>query len=105
MSKDQIVPERVVASGNRGVSCEDAVRGYRLEGGVERQPVCKMLAQQLENEKRGVPLVEMKPRRLDTQRTERLSAADAENHFLPDARRLVATVEAVRDIAVRRRVL
>src|SRR4029077_16188718 len=60
---------------------------------------------QLEDEERRVTLVQVPHRRLDAERTQRAHAADAENHLLANARRVVPAVEAVRDVAVRGRIL
>src|SRR6185437_13763619 len=67
--------------------------------------MAQMLTQQLENQKRRVALVHMPHRRLQPQRSEGAHATDAENHFLPNARRFVAPVQTVGDYAIDRRIL
>ena len=105
MREEQIVPERIVARRNRGVGREDALRGNRLESGRPRKPEREMLAQEIENEEGGVALIEMRDGGRESERAQRAAPGDAENHLLPDARRFVAAVQAVRDIAVGGRIL
>src|SRR4051812_2519959 len=42
---------------------------------------------------------------LQTQRAHRARATDAKDHFLADTRRFIAAVQAIADVAIRRRVL
>ena len=97
--------EGVVAGGDRRVRGEHAAGGDRFERRVERQTARQVLAQQLEDQERRVPFVQMPHGRLQAERAQRAHAADAEDHLLADARRFIAAVEAVRDVAIRRRVL
>src|SRR5437879_10652354 len=82
---------------------EYAVRRHRFKRRVERQPLCQMLAQQLEDEERGVAFVEMPHGGLHSEGAQRARAADAEDHLLADPGGFVSTVQAVRDIPVRGR--
>src|SRR5690348_8590557 len=59
MPEDEIVPERIVARGDRSMSSEHAGRGDGLERGLERQTQRQVLAQQLQDEECSVALVEV----------------------------------------------
>jgi hypothetical protein len=59
------------------------------------------LARALEEQERGVPLVEVPDRRLDVQRAESAHAADAQDELLAQAHLATANVEDVGDRPVR----
>ena len=59
-----------------------------------------MLAQQLENEERGVPFIQVEHAGLDPEGALGAHAADAEDHFLANAGGLVTAIEAVCDVAI-----
>ena len=89
-----------MARRHRGVRGEYAACRHRFLRGAERQPAGEMLAQQLEDQERRMSLVQVPHGRLHAQHPQRTHAADAEDHFLAHARRLVTAVEAVGDVAV-----
>ncbi len=74
MREHEVVTECVMARGDGGVSGEHTVRGHRLEGGIERQIVYEVLAQELEDQERRVTFVQVKHRRCNAERAEGLDA-------------------------------
>ena len=55
----QVVAERIVTGSHGRMSSEHAVGGNGLQRRVERQPLRQVLAQQLQNQERGMTLVQM----------------------------------------------
>ncbi len=100
----QVMGERVVACRDRRMSRKYTIGRNRFERNAERQPFAQPLTQQLQDQKSGVSLVQVPHRRRNTQRTQGACAADAQNDLLPDASGLIAAVEPMRDVAIRRRV-
>jgi hypothetical protein len=90
---------------HRRVRGEDALGRHRLERRAERQPAREVLAQQLEDQERRVTLVEVPHGRCQSQRAQYAYAADAEDHLLAHARRVIAPIQPMRDVAVGRGVL
>ena len=103
MLEEQVIGERIVARGHRRVRGEHALRGDRLEPGLEAEARGQLLAQQLERQERRMAFVHVPDGGREAERAQRAHAADAEHHFLRDAVRLVAAVEAEGDVAVGRR--
>jgi hypothetical protein len=81
----QIVRERVVAGRYRRMRRKHTIRCHRLQSRGERQTFRDSLAQQLENQKGRVPLVQVPYGRGNTERSQRARAADSEDHLLADA--------------------
>ena len=102
---DQLQAEGVVAGRHRSVGGEHAVRRHRFEGGVEGQALRQVLAQQLENQKRRVPFVQVPHGGGHPERAQRAQAADAEDHFLAHPRGLIPAVQAMGDVTIRGDVL
>ncbi len=103
--EDQAMPEGVMPGGDRGVRGEHASGRGGLQRGIERQAPCHVLAQQLQNEKGCMALVEVPDGRGQAEDSQRAHPADTEDHLLADAGRFVAAVQPPGDIAVRRRIL
>ncbi len=102
--EDEIVPESIVARGYGRMRREHAGCGDGLERAFERKSEPQMLTQQLQDQERCVTFVEVPDRGLQTQCAQRAGAAEAEDHLLPYAGGLIATVEAVRDVTIGRSV-
>src|SRR5262249_34492512 len=92
MFLDQMERERVVSGRNRRVRREYGRRADEIGGIVETHSALRQRANAFEHEKRGVTFVGMEDRRAYPQTFEHAHAADSQNHFLPDARLLVAAV-------------
>ena len=105
MLRDELEPEGVVTGGHRRVGREHAGRRHRFQRGIERQAVAEVLAQQLEDQERGVAFVQVPYGRLHAQGAQRAHAADAENHLLAHARGVIAAVEPMGDVAIGRGVV
>ena len=103
--EQQVVVERVVARRHWRVGRERALRRDRLERDLGLEPAAHLLAQPLEHQERGMALVHVPDGRRLADRAQRAHAADAEHHLLADAHRVVAAVEAVRDVAIGRGIL
>ncbi len=101
---DQVEGEGVVTGRHRRVRGEDRALAHHRERLVERHARLDVLADALQHDEGGVAFVEMPDRRLDAHGPQHPHAADAEDHFLLDARFAVAAVEAGREFAVPRRV-
>ncbi len=102
---DQVEGERVVTGGDRRVRREHRRAAHFLERRLERVPLFDHVANPLEHDERGMPLVEVPDLRHGAERLEGAHAADAEDDLLLDARLTVAAVEARGQLAVPRRVL
>ena len=63
------------------------------------------VSQPLDVAERSVPFVQMEHRRLQAKRAHGARAADAEDHLLTNAGRLVAAIEAIRDVTICGRVV
>ena len=96
----QLEAEGVVAGRHRGMRGEHAVRRHRFERGVERQALRQVFAQQLQDQERRVPFVQVPHPGLHAERAQRAQAADAEDHFLAHPRRLIPAVQAMGDVAI-----
>ena len=93
--------EVVVAGRHRRVGGEHRVRRDGLDRRLERAARrARQAAHALEDQERGVALVDVPDGRLEADRGERARAADAEHDLLLEARDAVAAVEAVGDVAV-----
>src|SRR5271170_6200659 len=105
MGQDEVVSESVVTGSDRSMRREHTARGHGFDGGLVRQRYGEMFPQQLENQERGVSFIQMEHAGFDAQGSQGAYAADTENHFLANAGGLVTTVQAMCNVAVRRRVL
>ena len=92
--------EVIVPGRDRGMRGEYEVGGDCFERGGKGHALADHAVHALENQEGGMAFVDVPDRRLQAERGERARAADAEQDFLFDARRPVAAVEAVGDVAV-----
>ena len=101
----QLVAERIVAGRDRRVRRECALAGNRLDGGGQLEPASAQFAQQLERQERGMAFVHVPDGGRESERAQCTHAADAENHFLTDAYRLIAAIQTMRDVTIGWRIL
>ena len=91
----------IVSCRHRRVGGEKAAGRHVLQGFNETE---LLLGDQhpdpLQAQKRGVALVHVKDRRLQSHRSQRLHPADAEDDFLADPHVMVSTIELISDVPV-----
>ena len=102
---DQVRVESFVSRGHRGMRGEYGGCPDQLARGLVGQFIrLHQVTYALQRQKSGVPLVHMADRGFDPENLQCPNAANAEQHFLPDAHILVAPIELGGDHAVVRRV-
>ena len=104
VSDHQLRPEGVVTGRDRRMGREHATRRHRFQRRIKPEPLGQVLAQQLEDEKRRVTLVQVPNGRLHAEGPQRAHAADAEDHFLAHAGGFIAAVKPVGNVPIGRRV-
>ena len=95
----QLAAEPVVPGRHRCVRREHALRLHRGQCVVKTGPVGDPLAHQFQREERGVALVHVVHRRLHAKPPQQPHAPGAEQDFLHNPRRVVATVHVPREVA------
>ena len=100
----QLAVEHLVAGGDRGVDGEHRIAADAAKGLAGRQAGLggDELAGALDEQERGVPLVEVPHRRVDAERPQGPHAADAEDELLAQPHLASADVQDVGDRAGRR---
>ena len=98
--------ESVVARWHRRVRGENVGRRHDLQRGIEVEILLRAQnAHPFQGEEGGVAFVHVENVRVNPERAERVHAADAEHHLLPDAHFEIAAVELGGDEPIFRRVL
>src|SRR5438874_5831805 len=98
--------ERIVSGRHRSVGGENIGRSGNLEGRVKIEPLLRdETANPLQAEKCGVSFVHMKNFRLDSERVQRIDAADAEHNLLSHSHFEITAVKLRRDKPIFRFVL
>ena len=92
--------ESIVALRDGRVRREDGGLTDVGTGFVKRDATVDKAADALQSAERGVPFVEVIHRRLDAELVQCDEAAEPEEHFLPDAIHLIATVEVMRELPI-----
>ena len=93
---DEVKRERIVPGWHRRVRREHRRPSYFVDRFVEGRAALREIADALQDDERGVPLVEVEDRGIGAERLQRAHAADPEDDLLLDARFAIAAVEAGR---------
>ena len=101
----QVKGEGIMTGWDRGVGGKNGRGAHGGSRVFKAQPVVDQLADALQHQKGRVPFVHMPHGWLNTQRSQRPHAADAQNDLLFDAHLLVATVQPMSQFAIPRCVL
>ena len=95
----QLPAESIVPGRHRRVRGEQALPLGLCQGIRKADTGLDPFAHQLQGKKRRMPLVHMEHRRLNPQPAKQSHAAHAKQDFLHDASRVVATVNALREVS------
>jgi len=98
----QVMRESVVTCCDRVCVVNTQSAATASSRGGKGQPFPEALAQQLRDQKSSMSLVQVPHSRSNTQRAQGACAANSQDHLLPDPGGLIAAIEPVSDVAIRR---